>query len=200
MVHPQGALESRRPDGPDLIDLLKSVANQDQQALAALYDATRRLIYGLISRIVSDPAAAEEVLIDVYLQAWRQADRYDRERGAPLAWLTTIARSRALDRVRSSSQEQRRSQPLEAASQQVATESAEEAALAGEVRGHVQRALATLSREQREVIELAYYGGFSHREIALELGQPLGTVKTRTRLGMIKLREMLRPLFAEGVL
>ena len=168
--------------------------------MAELYDATRRLIYGLVLRIVTDPGAAEEVLLDVYMQAWRQADRYDEERGAPLAWLTTIARSRALDRVRSISQEQRRSEPLEAASQHAVEASAHEAAQAGEVQAHVRRALDSLSPEQRSVIELAYYGGLSHSEIALELKQPLGTVKTRTRLGMIKLRETLRPLFAEGII
>ena len=168
--------------------------------MAELYNGTSRLVYGLVLRIVGDPSAAEEVLIDVYMQAWRQADRYDAQRGAPLAWLTTIARSRALDRVRSSSQEQRRSEPLDVVSQHASDASADEATLAGEVQAQVYKALALLSAEQREVIELAYYGGLSHSEIALELGQPLGTVKTRTRLGMIKLRETLKPLVAEGIL
>lgn len=199
MGYPQTSIETgtRRTE---LAALIRGVAAQDQSAMAELYDATRRLIYGLVLRIVTDPGTAEEVLLDVYMQAWRQADRYDDERGAPLAWLTTIARSRALDRVRSSSQEQRRSEPLEAASQEAVAAGADEATLAGEVQAFVRRALETLSPEQRKVIELAYYGGLSHSEIALELKQPLGTVKTRTRLGMIKLRETLRPLIAEGVL
>jgi RNA polymerase sigma-70 factor, ECF subfamily len=197
--YPQTSVEIRTRHA-ELAALIRGVAAQDQSAMAELYDATRRLIYGLVLRIVTDPGAAEEVLLDVYMQAWRQADRYDEERGAPLAWLTTIARSRALDRVRSISQEQRRSEPLEAASQHSVEASAHESAQAGEVQAHVRRALDSLSPDQRSVIELAYYGGLSHSEIALELKQPLGTVKTRTRLGMIKLRETLRPLVAEGIL
>ena len=199
MGYPQTSIETRARSS-ELAALIKGIAARDQRAMAELYDTTRRLIYGLVLRIVTDPSAAEEVLLDVYMQAWRQADRYDEARGAPLAWLTTIARSRALDRVRSSSQEQRRNEPLEAASEHAVAAGAEEATLAGEVQAHVLRALDTLSPEQRKVIELAYYGGLSHSEIALELGQPLGTVKTRTRLGMIKLREILTPLFAEGIL
>jgi RNA polymerase sigma-70 factor, ECF subfamily len=197
--YPQTSIETRTR-GIELAALIRGVAAQDQRAMAELYDATRRLIYGLVLRIVTDPSAAEEVLLDVYMQAWRQAERYDDQRGAPLAWLTTIARSRALDRVRSSSQEQRRSEPLEAASHHAVAAGAEEETLAGEVQGHVRRALDALSPEQRSVIELAYYGGLSHSEIALELQQPLGTVKTRTRLGMIKLRDTLKPLIAEGIL
>ena len=199
MGYPQTSIETRTRSN-ELAALIRGLAAQDQRAMAKLYDTTRRLIYGLVSRIVTDPSAAEEVLLDVYMQAWRQADRYDAERGAPLAWLTTIARSRALDRARSSSQEHRRREPLEVASQHAVEGGADEAAFASETRRHVQRALDSLTPEQREVIELAYYGGFSHSEIALELGQPLGTVKTRTRLGMIKLRETLRPIFAEGIL
>jgi RNA polymerase sigma-70 factor, ECF subfamily len=197
--HPQTPIETTT-GGNELADLIKGVAAQDQRAMADLYDATRRLIYGLVLRIVADPSVAEEVLIDVYMQAWRQADRYDQQRGAPLAWLTTIARSRALDRIRSGLYEQRHREPLEAASHQAVTTGADEAACASETKREVRRALDALSPEQREVIALAYYGGLSHSEIALELAQPLGTVKTRTRLGMMKLRETLGPLFAEGAL
>lgn len=200
MGQPQPSIETHTHGGHDLVALIQGVAAEDQHAMTKLYDATSRLIYGLVARIVGDAAAAEEVLIDVYMQAWRQAGRYSEERGSPIAWLTIIARSRALDRVRSGAQEQRRSQPLDLARQHVTSSAADEAALAGEVRTVVQRALGTLSPEQREVIELAYYGGFSHSEIALRLGQPLGTVKTRTRLGMTKLRTELKPLISEGKL
>ena len=199
MGYPQTSIETRNRSN-ELAALIRRVADRDQLAMAELYDGTSRLVYGLVLRIVSDPSTAEEVLMDVYMQAWRQADRYDQQRGAPLAWLTTIARSRALDRIRSGSQEQRRTEPLDAASQHASEVRADEATLAGEVRTQVRKALALLSAEQREVIELAYYGGLSHSEIALELGQPLGTVKTRTRLGMIKLREALGPLVAGGIL
>jgi RNA polymerase sigma-70 factor (ECF subfamily) len=190
--HPQHSFETHTDRGNELVALIKRVIDQDEQAMARFYDLTSRLVYGLVLRILGDPSAAEEVLLDVYLQAWRQASRYSEDRGSPMAWLTTMARSRALDRLRSGSQEKQRSQPLELVDHQATAVGADDAAIASEQQKFVQRALDTLSPEQREVIELAYYRGLSHREIALELGQPLGTVKTRTRLGMIKLREMLR--------
>ena len=197
MGQPQPSIDTHSPGADELVALVKSVADQDQGAMTRLYDATSRLVYGLVLRILGDPSAAEEVLLDVYMQAWRQASRYSEERGSPLAWLTTIARSRALDRARSGTQE-RRGQPLEAAAQHAIDACAEDAALASDVRKFVRRALELLSPEQREVIVLAYYGGLSHSEIALQLDQPLGTVKTRTRLGMTKLRAQLTPLIAEG--
>ena len=200
MGHPQPSFETHLRGSNELVALIKGVVDQDQHAMTRLYDVTSRLVYGLVLRIVADPSVAEEVLVDVYMQAWRQAARYNEDRGSPMAWLTTIARSRALDRLRSGSQDRQRSQPLESVGRQAAAIGADDAAMASEVQKFVHQALDSLSPEQREVIELAYYRGLSHREIASELGQPLGTVKTRTRLGMIKLRDMLRPLFAEGVL
>ena len=179
--------------------LIREVAGGDGQALASLYDATSRTVYGLLLRILSDPSAAEEVLLDVYAQVWRQAASYSPERGKPLAWLTTIARSRAIDRVRRGRQEQQLSAPLDEAVRAAGGESVEAGVLAGEVRAVVRAALERLAPEQREVIELAYYGGMSHSEIAAARGLPLGTVKTRTRLGMMRLREMLRPAW-EGSL
>lgn len=198
MGDPRQAFETRQRGGIELVAVIEEVAAQDQQALAKLYDATRSLVYGLVLRILADHSVAEEVLIDVYMQAWRQASRYREERGSPIAWLTTIARSRALDRLRSSTQEQRRSQPLEFLDKQAVSGSSPDTVLALETRAFVKRALDALSPEQQEVIELAYYGGLSQSEIALKLNQPLGTVKTRTRLGMVKLREQLGPLVAEG--
>ena len=174
-------------------ELIRCVAAGDQQALASLYDSTSRAIYGLLLRILSDAGAAEEVLLDVYAQVWRQADGYSERRGSPLAWLVTIARSRAIDRLRRSRQERELSAPLEAASQRAAGgASAEDEAAAGETRAAVRAALHALPPEQREVIELAYYSGMSHSEIAAARGLPLGTVKTRTRLGMARLRETLK--------
>jgi RNA polymerase sigma-70 factor (ECF subfamily) len=180
-------------------ELIRDAARGDQQALASLYDATSRTVYGLLLRILRDPATAEEVLFDVYAQVWRQAAAYSRERGKPLAWLTTIARSRAIDRLRRGRQEQHLAAPLDEAMRASVGESVEEGVLAGEVRAVVRAALDALAPEQREVIELAYYGGMSHSEIAAARGLPLGTVKTRTRLGMMRLREMLRPAW-EGIL
>ena len=183
----------------ELTALIKSLANGDQSAMTPLYDSTSRLIYGLVLRILNEAATAEEVLLDVYTQVWRQASAYDEKRGAPLAWLTTIARSRAIDRLRSGMHEQQFKQPLESAVMFTAAESAGDFTVASEMQKLVREALGTLPPEQREVIELAYYGGFSHSEIALKLGQPLGTIKTRTRLGMMKLREALKSTYAGGL-
>ncbi|HEX6183688.1 MAG TPA: sigma-70 family RNA polymerase sigma factor [Pyrinomonadaceae bacterium] len=179
--------------------LIRGVAEGDEQALASLYDTTSRTVYGLLLRVLSDPSSAEEVLLDVYAQVWRQAASYCPERGRPLAWLTTIARSRAIDRLRRSRNEQQRAVPLDEAARAAGGESVEEGVRAGEVRAVVRAALDALTPEQRDVIELAYYGGMSHSEIAAARGLPLGTVKTRTRLGMMRLREMLSPAW-EGIL
>lgn len=179
----------------ELISLVQQVATGDQSALATLYDTTNRLIYGLVLRVLGDANSAEEVLLDVYTQVWRQAASYDTNRGAPLAWLTTIARSRAIDRLRSGWQDQRRKEPLDVLGDAPGGEaSPEEMTVASERQRFVRHALNLLSPEQREVIELAYYSGLSHSEIAAKLNQPLGTVKTRTRLGMMKLREALAPI------
>jgi len=171
------------------------VAQGDQSALSSLYDSTSRLVYGLVLRIVNDASSAEEVLLDVFSQVWRQASQYDGKRGAPLAWMMTIARTRAIDRVRSTRQELQRKDPLDAV-QTARSEEAdpEEDSVISERRLIVRQALAGLAPEQRQVIELAYYSGLSHSEIAATLGQPLGTVKTRTRLGMMRLREALAPV------
>jgi RNA polymerase sigma-70 factor (ECF subfamily) len=189
-----------RPCDQDWVALIRRAAGGDQSALAALYDLTSRLIFGLILRILDDRSTAEEVLLDVYTQVWRKADSYDEQRGTPLAWLMTIARSRALDRLRAGWQDQQRKEPLESASHAAApTASPEETTVFAERQRLVRAALDTLAPEQREVIELAYYSGLSHSEIAARTGQPLGTVKTRTRLGLLKLRELLRPIL-EGEL
>jgi len=190
----QGSIERSARD-QDLASLIRKVADGDQSALSALLDSTSRLVFGLALRILGDRSTAEEVMLDVYTQVWRQAGSYDRKRGAPLAWILTIARSRAIDRLRSSRHDQLNSEPVEMLSD--LSENApnpEETSVLSERKKMVRSALTTLAAEQREVIELAYFSGLSHSEIALKLGQPLGTVKTRVRLGMMKLRESLMPL------
>lgn len=194
MGSPQDSREINSRDR-DWEALISRVAEGDQSALTELYDSTSRLVFGLVLRVVGDRSTAEEVLLDVYTQVWRQASTYDSKRGAPLAWLMTIARTRGIDRLRSGRYEQRNKDQLDSIGEVSATTtSPEEATVTSERRQIVRKALDALSAEQREVIELAYYSGLSHSEIALRLGQPLGTVKTRTRLGMIKLRDMLRPV------
>ena len=194
MGSPQDSIELRARD-LDWVSLIKKVAGGDQSAMTTLYDSTSRLVFGLILRIVTDRATAEEVLLDVYTQVWRQAASYDTSRGAPLAWMMTIARSRSIDRLRSGKHDTQGKEPLDAIGEATSnTISPEEATVNSERQRIVRSALETLSAEQREVIELAYFSGLSHSEIALRLGQPLGTVKTRTRLGMMKLRDLLKPM------
>lgn len=176
------------------------VAEGDQSAFTAFYEATKKVVFGMVVRIVSDRAIAEEVVLDVYTQAWRQARTFDSRRGSPVAWLTTIARSRAIDRVRSGRYEQQNREPMENAGEiRAQSLSPEESSVIAERQKLVRFALDSLSPEQREVLELAYYSGLSHTEIAERLGHPLGTVKTRTRLAMIKLRDMLSPILSGQV-
>jgi RNA polymerase sigma-70 factor (ECF subfamily) len=162
--------------------------------MTSLYDASSRALYGLLLRILNEHALAEEVLLDVYMQVWRQAASYDELRGSPMAWMLTIARSRAIDRLRSGRQELLLRESLDGFEENARSDSdVEETAATAEMQVIVRDALETLPAEQREVIELAYYDGLSHSEIALQLEQPLGTVKTRIRLGMTKLRDILQP-------
>jgi RNA polymerase sigma-70 factor (ECF subfamily) len=183
---------------PELAVLIAQVAQGDQEALATLYDATSAMVYGLAWRILHEQSAAEDVAIEVYTQVYRQAARYEPGRGAPSAWLLTLTRSRAIDRLRAESLRQQREAPMETAAALPSPLPDPEAwSSTTERRQAVQAALAVLNPEQRQVIEIAYYSGLSHREIAAKLGQPLGTVKTRLRTGMMMLRHLLLPLLLE---
>ena len=178
--------------------LVERMAQGDDAALAALYDATSATVHGLALRIVRDPGAAEEVTIDVYSQAFRQAGSYDAQRGNPWAWLLTMARSRAIDRLRAERSRVQRQQPLETVGDLPGLDPDPEAASHLAERGRLVRAaLAGLPPDQRQAIEIAYFTGLSHSEIAARLGQPVGTVKTRIRAAMMRLRESLTPLFVE---
>ena len=176
------------------LDCLRHLASGDQASASALYDRHARPVYSLILRIVGDEGDAEDVLQDVFAQAFRQAARYDASRGPVAAWLLMMARSRSIDRVRS-----RRSRPEAQTSDDEhamdempgSMPDAASSMLDQEQARIVQRALGALPTIQRVAIELAYYDGLSHREIAERLEEPLGTVKTRIRLGLLKLRDAL---------
>jgi RNA polymerase sigma-70 factor (ECF subfamily) len=181
-----------RPREDHLVDLLERTASGDQQALASLYDATSRFVHGLALRILRDPGAAEDITMDVYLQVFRQAARYDPGRGTSLAWLLVLTRSRAIDRLRADTQRRTRETSTETASLPPSPEAGPDEWTAGaEVQRSVGRALEALSPEQRRAIELAYYHGLSQSQIAERLALPLGTVKTRIRTAMMRLREQL---------
>ncbi|MBL8044284.1 MAG: sigma-70 family RNA polymerase sigma factor [Nitrospira sp.] len=180
--------------------LLARIAVGDQSALAELYDVSSAKVFGLAMKILGDHAAAEETTLDVYTQVWRRISTYNAVRGTPGSWLMTLAKNRAIDRFRSSYLERGRHVPLEQAAELPGHEDTPEQYSAGlERQRFVQEALASLSVEQRQAIALAYYWGLSQSEIADQLKLPLGTVKTRVRLGLIKLREVLAP-HGEGLL
>jgi RNA polymerase sigma-70 factor, ECF subfamily len=177
----------------DTVGLVGRIATGDRDAFARFYDTMAGAALGLIRRIVRDPAAAEEVLQEVFLQVWREAPQYDRRRGTPEAWLVMRARTRAIDRLRSMRRRDRTfGVPLDesVAKQEVSGEP--NPGVAAEGRGMVHAALGALPAAQRQVIELAFFEGLTQAEIATRLGEPLGTVKTRARLGLERLRGMLR--------
>jgi RNA polymerase sigma-70 factor (ECF subfamily) len=177
---------------------VERAATGDADALACLYDGTVSLVYGLALRILRDSGGAEEITEDVYMQVWRQAARYDPARGSVVRWLLTVTRSRAIDCLRAGAAQRERSAPLDEAADVLDTAPGpEHAAREGERRRLVRAALARLSAEQREAVELAYFRGMSHSEIAAHVGAPLGTVKTRIRLGMDRLRASLGEAGAE---
>lgn len=188
----QGAPEARLSAPDPWAGHVDRAAGGDADALARLYDGTASLVFGLALRILRDPGGAEEITEDVYMQVWRQAARYDRGRGSVTRWLLTLTRSRAIDRLRVGAAVRGRHTGLEAAGEvHDPSPGPEHAVTEGERRDLVRGALARLSPEQREAVELAYFMGMSHSEIATHLRAPLGTVKTRIRLGMDHLRRSL---------
>jgi RNA polymerase sigma-70 factor (ECF subfamily) len=184
--------------------LLARVAKGDHQAFSQLYDHSSSLLFTLAVRILGNHEEAAELLQDVYLEVWRKVSRYDVGRGTPAAWLVTLTKSRAIDRLRArAARGQQATNSLEAGTAvQVADEgpSPFETKADQELRTAVGAAVAGLPQAQQQAIELAYYEGLSHTEIAARLNQPLGTVKTRIKLGMSKLRDGLQQWRTSGEL
>ena len=181
-------------------ELMARAAAADERSMTELYDRYGTLVYTVAYRIVGQRADAEEVVVDAFTQAWREAARFEAERGSVAAWLTMIARSRALDLVRARGRRERLAADAAAGTDGDGGEPdapASDRAEDDERRWVVKLALEGLSAPQRQAIELAFFEGLSQSEIAERLNEPLGTVKTRVRLGMQKLRESLRPYFFE---
>ena len=198
-MQPGRPLAAREAREQALLVLIGRMARGDQAALATLYDDTSSMVHGLAVKILRDESAAEDVTIDVYMQVFRQASSYDSGRGSPLAWLLTLTRSRAIDRFRSDAKWRLSKASLDTVESVPATTADPiESTLTSESQHVVLAALAALTPEQRRAIELAYYAGMSQSEIAEALHQPLGTVKTRIRTGMLALRDALRPFHAEA--
>jgi RNA polymerase sigma-70 factor (ECF subfamily) len=196
---PRSVRTVRPPEQQDnnreMESLVARMAGGEEHALACLYDSTNRIVYGLALRILGEPSSAEDVTMEVYLQVWRTAGSYDPERGTVLSWLATLVRSRAIDSFR---RRKARRTELEENVDEVANlrDSRPDPELASVESGRsriVQKAMAQLSPDQREAIELAYFSGLTHVEAAVQMGLPLGTVKTRIRNGMLNLRKLLGP-------
>ena len=180
----------RRLDHAHLSDeaLVALVARSDETALAELYDRVGGIAYGLAFRVLRDESLAEDAVQEAFLGLWRTAGSFVPERAKASTWLLTLVHRRAVDLVRR--EQRRRSDPLEDAPEPT-TDSAEDNAWLRLERERVQGALAQLPDQQREAIELAYYGGFTQSELADRLGQPLGTIKSRMFSGLARLRELL---------
>lgn len=177
--------------GPDLVELLRLSSRGDEGAFARLYDAIASRVHGLALRVVRDPAQAEEVTQEAFLEIWRTASRFDPGRGSPLAWLLTITHRKAVDRVRSAESATRRDLTYEQQNQPIEHDSTAEAAQASLEARRVRTALADLTEVQRQAVGLAYLGGYTHTEVATMLDLPVGTAKTRIRDGLIRLRDNL---------
>lgn len=172
-------------------DLLMAAARGDQAAFGRLYESTAGLVYGLVRRVVRDPAQSEEVAQEVFTEAWRTAARFDTERGTAQTWLLTMAHRRAIDRVRS---EQSSRDRTDLVAHREHTRGFDEVFEQVETRlehQQIRDALAVLTELQREAVELAYFKGYTYREVADLLDTPLGTIKTRMRDGLIRLRDAL---------
>jgi RNA polymerase sigma-70 factor, ECF subfamily len=189
MSEGQPGLRPPPAGGSDLAGLLAQVARGDQAAFATVYDRAAAQVFGLVLRVVRDPAQSEEVTQEVMLEVWRTASRFDPHRGSATAWLMTLAHRRAVDRVRSGLAAAHREARAAVAETDydVVAEEVETRLDAQRVR----RCLDSLTDLQRESVTLAYYGGYTYREVAGLLGVAVGTVKTRMRDGLIRLRDCL---------
>jgi RNA polymerase sigma-70 factor, ECF subfamily len=170
-------------------ELLSRVATGDQQAFSELYDQLSGRVLGLVTRLLRDHAQSEEVTQEVFLEVWQNATRFDRSRGTAPSWILTMAHRRAVDRVRSAQSSRDRDVKIGTRDVQTDYDQVSESVEIRIEHERVSRALARLTEFQRQAVSLAYYGGYSHSEMSAMLGVPIGTVKTRLRDGMIRLRD-----------
>jgi RNA polymerase sigma-70 factor, ECF subfamily len=173
-----------------LAALLARAGRGDQSAFTELYDALAPLLYGIVLRVLRDPTQSEEVTQEAFVELWRLAPRYDSSRGSVRSWATTIAHRRAIDRVRSEQANRERTE-RDAQNRIVQSHDIAEQVVANLEATRVRKALERLTAMQRQAVELAYIGGHSYRQVALLLNVPEGTIKTRIRDGMIRLRDEL---------
>ena len=173
------------------VRLIPEIARGDRDAFARFYDLHAALVHTFALRLLRERGEAEEVVQDVFMQAWRQAESYSRERGTPEAWLITMTRSRSIDKLRSRRRRDEMVRPVESPDRLAEPVVLESASGPAEARATLGGALSDLPVTQRSVLELAYFDGLTQSEIAARLGEPLGTVKTRMRSGLERLRGVL---------
>lgn len=171
--------------------LLERIAQKEESALGFFYDRYSRVVYSLVLRVVGHRTEAEEIVIDIFWQVWRQAGQYDPRRGKVSTWLLTIARTRAIDRLRSLNRQATIGEALALDRPETPQAPIEETIYLGMQQERVRVALHSLAEPQRRAIELAYFDGLSQSEIAAALNKPLGTIKTHIRTGLAHLRERL---------
>jgi RNA polymerase sigma-70 factor (ECF subfamily) len=192
------ALSRQTPESLQLLQHLQRMARGEHAALASAYDLMGPVVFSLAVRMLRDRPAAEDVTQDIFVQVWRQAANYDTGRGSPEAWIMMIARTRILDRLRSRSAGIVLKPVGDNLPDAPAAEDwPEDLAISREDAVNVRRALAELPGDQKHAIELAFFEGLTHVEISEKLSVPLGTIKTRIRLGLIKIRDRLRELMGE---
>ncbi|WP_340556610.1 sigma-70 family RNA polymerase sigma factor [Streptomyces sp. GSL17-111] len=177
--------------GPDLQELMGAVARGDSDAFAGVYDRVSGPVLGLVRSVLRDPAQAEEVAQEVLVEVWRRAAHFQPEKGSAMAWIMTMAHRRAVDRVRSAQAATDREEKAALLARTPAFDEVTEQVEARLEREQVRRCLRTLTERQRESVTLAYYRGLTYREVAELLALPLGTVKTRLRDGLIRMRDCL---------
>jgi RNA polymerase sigma-70 factor, ECF subfamily len=191
-------LKRENPESAALLKALQRMAEGEHPALATCYDLMGSVVFSLAVRMLRDRAAAEDVSQDIFVQIWRQAGNYDSDRGSPEAWIMMIARTRILDRIRSRGS----GVVLKAMGDNLpdapaAEDWPDDLAITREDAANVRQALTGLPEEQRQAVEMAFFDGLTHMEIADKTSVPLGTIKTRIRLGLMKIREQLRLLMDE---
>jgi RNA polymerase sigma-70 factor (ECF subfamily) len=172
--------------------LIQEVAKQDREAFSQLYDRFSSLVFSLALRMLRVRSDAEDLLQEVFVQVWRQASNYSAERGSPEAWIINIARSRAIDKIRSIRRMEKSFVLTDDPARAESGDNVESSAAESEAKLRMNSALTNIPEAQRKVLELAYFDGLSQTEIAARLSEPLGTVKTRMRTGIQRLRDILR--------
>ncbi|NJP99136.1 sigma-70 family RNA polymerase sigma factor [Streptomyces zingiberis] len=189
---PEAVYIGKNPSAqPDLQELMKAVARGDEEAFSSLYDAVASPVMGVVRAVLRDPAQSEEITQEVLVEVWRTAPRYREDRGSVINWVLTLAHRRAVDRVRSADASAARDHKAALLDRMPEFDEVTEQVEARLEREQVRRCLRTLTELQHQSVTLAYYRGLTYREVAAQLSVPLGTVKTRLRDGLIRLRDCL---------